>query len=63
MKGLSKILWGKKWKEVKRMFFFKFIYFPFQKHPNMEHSNGHQAWNLPLATKQDDSLTRSQVPS
>jgi hypothetical protein len=28
----------------------------FQKPPNMEHSKGHQTWNLPLATKLGTSL-------
>jgi hypothetical protein len=30
--------------------------FLFQKQPNMEHSKGHQAWNLPLATKLGSSF-------
>jgi hypothetical protein len=29
----------------------------FQEPLNMEHSKGHQAWNLPLATKLGSSLT------
>jgi hypothetical protein len=50
-KCLCKILWDKKWKDVERMFLLSF-----QEQPNREHSKGHQAWNLPLATKLRSSL-------
>jgi hypothetical protein len=54
-KGLSKILWGEKWKEVKKCFSFSYQRQQSME-PNMEYSEGHQAWNLPLATKLWSSL-------
>ncbi len=45
IEGVSKVVRGK-WKRWKGVFSFTF-----QWPLNMEHSNGHQTWNIPMATK------------